>query len=610
MTNLGSLIKKPIRYLKKRSKVKREMRKFGKKHNLDFSYMKSGSKEFGYSIGKLCDMPKEERTEVYNEVNSVYLRNVEIGPVSRNPLNRKNPREAYAEAFENHSNHMIACDEEDAKGTTRIERISKQIAKAFKGFKKRHPRIVEVARYTAAIALGVLMPLSGINMYNDYHSYLCDDKTINVSTREAAKNMHFDELNLVEVKNNSSEAPYFDFDTGSGVLTERIDLTGVENLNGTSYTIADITRNHLRVAVNHPTDMDNLTEENVNKMFKDMGYNIQLKFDATKNETDDCNPHFSGTDGSIDADAHLSKSSDNAEKTIVLHIKYDIHNETQIREVLDDLHSKKLVTENADDLVKLIGEYPVVSNEEINKTLGAAKFVKYWELPNGEPSSNATEYIIKNGVNAKTNLIYDGEFEKWSKSNKDVLENGSLVEVLESIDDYVSMTSEYKTSEPRFMCVDYTDKYIFAFNEAKKTNKNMQGAAAFKVYSTKAVYDTASEGHVYVGVMSASGDNLYVSFVDPTFSDTKHALTEIFIDPYNTLTNGISEKENFDALDGTHHIAVNSSPKLEARAEAAKERAIITGGLQISAEIAGIAAATCAFRDKKSEKAKPKNAGG
>ena len=603
-----------VRHLKERSDVKKEMRDFGKEHGLDFSYMKSGSEDEGYSIGELCDLPKEGRMRVYKDVNSVYLNNVKIGPVCKNPLRNEEPDEDYKAALRKHSRHMIECDEEDAKGTSRIDAVTK----AFRGFKKRHPRIVNVAKGAVAVGSVLLMALSGIHAYKEYNSYIKDGQTMNVSTEDFSKDSHLNELGVINVDAKNSGTFYFGAEHEQA-LHSGINVTGIEKLNGTSQVYVTMSGGCLYLNIQHQTDANlNLTEEQASKIFKGLGYDIKMKFDerkfnATKNATGGPITYFSGQDGKHYADvnvwnAGLVDKNDTIPddcKMLMITISYDAQNETQIKKVLAELQSKNLLAQSTDELMKLVEKYPETSSEDIAKTINSAKFVKYWELPNGKPGSNATKYIAESASNEVTDLKDDNEFKNWSAANKDVLENGSLVEVLESIDEYISMTSVYKESKnpaEEFVCAHYADKYIYAFNNVKNKNENLQGTLAFKVSSSKTIGTDSDSGHMYVGIMSMAGDKTYVSFIDPTWSDD----CEVNL-AYKSLTGEFSKKEILDALDGYHHIELNNSQNLEQRADSAKENAVIIGGLQVSAELTGLVAGNYALTDKKPKKIKKGN---
>jgi hypothetical protein len=151
------------------------------------------------------------------------------------------------------------------------------------------------------------------------------------------------------------------------------------------------------------------------------------------------------------------------------------------------------------------------------------------------------------GLWNETDTSYEKKnFTEWLKktNNTDVMEEESLKEILETIEQFTRESYEYKwpeevgPEESSFQCRHYAREYVRVFDELKEINPNLKNVHAF--YVRWAGVSSEDSGHAFVGLLSISDDSIYASFLDPTWSD----------DPeFNRM--------DFDAIDNQHFLEID-----------------------------------------------------
>jgi hypothetical protein len=446
------------------------------------------------------------------------------------------------------------------------ERLNSFKEKAI-AFREKHYRKVQASAVAGALTLaGYAIVISQDFMEDSGQDYIYNTdydfggEFVEVSTREFAKNPKLTFKDMVLNTNRSMNYPFFkDINKliekdvyivkdneaiGGGVGNElsfpdsheRMILTSPVPEVNTAYTQFSICEEeHVHVNMDSYVEKDHVFEKS--DVIK-IGSNLDLDVEIMSEMTYEGIERYGTFDNDKNVDMIVTYYHRDSSPRISVGLIYNYLSLDQIFKWNNEVFSFGL-KQILDD-----GELGILMN-----ILDDAKFVNYWDLPSESPEKTDRGELMRNILVTSPMVTYidfdKTHFHKWvdEKNKENILETGSLEDVLELDRDYLRDNREYK--KDLFDCEQYTEEFITIFNDIKKTNDNLKFVNLSPIVGYATTFDQKGL-HGYVRVTSTDGKNLFVSFVDPTWAD-------------NLYMDLDGHDEIFDALDGNHHIPIKKT---------------------------------------------------
>ncbi|MCD6407267.1 hypothetical protein J7L81_05295, partial [Candidatus Aerophobetes bacterium] len=445
-------------------------------------------------------------------------------------------------------------DKKEKKG------IYTRIKNKINSFRKRHPKISKAIKYTAIFALGagiIFGSMYYIPIISQHPTYLINgdyepngDGSVSVSIPEIKESFTIIEyvsnfessqslLHVLEGHANWTIEPinnvsYVNPNIGNG---SAVIYQGFEDDHIWEWIASGVKVDH-RVGEESDTTLDvviDLHPSDVLKLEKSLENFLE---NITNEKTEiDLQPeiikqHFNNSDVIID--------SRNVYK-LDLHLKFKADSGEEVREILSKLSANGFNIPEEDIRIE---EFNTDYNK-VNNMIANAKIVSYKQLP-------IDASLSKNETMTLSILLNHGEFKpfyfpfdkdlKWLEKHKDELNNMSLQETLEYLNSYVGNELTYEDS------IVYSKLFCKLFNKAKDYNPEIKYVYSFPIKSSH-----PASGHWYVGLISIADNGIYVSFVDPAWSDK--LVVDGYLHPFTF--------NSFDGVDNQHYLDVEYSTQLK-----------------------------------------------
>lgn len=189
-------------------------------------------------------------------------------------------------------------------------------------------------------------------------------------------------------------------------------------------------------------------------------------------------------------------------------------------------------------------EENIVNQDVLEDIIENLEFAEYQNLPCAKPENTERGELLKRLINCSIEspaarsigqepVLNNSNFYAWiNENNKDnTLKDGFLQKVLELCKDYLSDKREYKKGE--YVCENYAEEFEGVFNEARRVNENLVYADVNIICSSK---------HAYMAITTTDGNDIFISFVEPTWADAGGS---------------------FNALDSKHYITFPANGKVD-----------------------------------------------
>ncbi|MDD5182090.1 MAG: hypothetical protein PHC66_02875 [Candidatus Nanoarchaeia archaeon] len=463
--------------------------------------------------------------------------------------------------LEEHLKHMDECDKEEKNEPVFFKKIKKKINKINKkidDFSEKHRRISAALECAAVAGTGALIVFSSAHgLFHDnntnetyFPDYIGTDHSVDISTEHASHSgLSLEELDLVNITTHKGICLNSTTETDLGDTIDKTIMPDAQSVRG------DLICS--KRSVSYCINMNGIPNFELNEtiaksLLEKIGYSELERVNSTQAGS----MKFTSKDGCIGFLMNEYPSSD-SKKDLIVHIELSRLNMQELKDNLKMMYNNSMVPKVLIDPGMAILSHVLretTPEEEkmipgVKELLDNATFMRYWELPTGKATADAAKNLTKATDINEPRLTYERnqkDFGEWlnKTGNSDTIKNGSLTEVLETIEKFTSESYSYKKEgKPTdFVCTDYTVAYISAFNDAKRMNPDLENVYATAARSSRGLNEI--EGHAYVKLVSVVGNKMYVSFVDPTYSDD---------DGRAKL-----DKNEFDAWDKEHYITMLS----------------------------------------------------